>query len=74
MTNVPENIRSAWADVYKLFDANYNMDGSNASWIMYWHQAVKLIDKYGEDISLMEILEAVSSMLAEIIKKREEII
>ena len=28
VTNVPQTIRDAWADVYRLFDVSYNMNGS----------------------------------------------
>lgn len=63
MTNVPKEIRDAWADVYKLFDISYNMDGSDDAWIQYWNRANQLIQKYGDDIPLLEMFEAIGHML-----------
>ena len=36
MTNVPDDVRQAWKELYILFDTNYNMDGSEEAWIEYW--------------------------------------
>jgi len=72
MTNVPEDIRNAWADVYRLFDVSYTMDGSEGAWIQYWEKANTMIQKYGDDIPLLEILEAVAHMLEHYVKKREK--
>lgn len=71
MTNVPEKIREAWADVYRLFDVSYQMDGSDKAWIEYWDKANKLIQKYGDEIPLLELLESVANMIAKFCKDRE---
>lgn len=63
MTNVPQTIRDAWADVYKLFDITYGMDGSEQSWIAYWERANQLILKYGDEIPLLEMFTAVAHMI-----------
>ena len=71
MTNVPQNIRDAWADVYKLFDVSYNMDGSEQAWEEYWNKANALIVKYGDEVPLLELLEQVAHMLEIFVAMRE---
>ena len=63
MTNVPEKIREAWKEVYVLFDTSYDMRNTQQEWIDYWDRANKLVQKYGDDIPLLELLIAVSHML-----------
>ena len=72
MTNVPDKIREAWADVYRLFDVSYQMDGTPLAWIQYWDKANKLVQKYGDDIPLLELLEAVAHMIAKFCEGREK--
>lgn len=63
MTNVPDNVREAWKDLYILFDENYNMDGSQEAWEAYWNQASQLIIKHGDNVPMLKILEAIANML-----------
>jgi len=48
MTNVPQEVREMWADVYRLFDMNYNMKNDADSWKKFWDQAEQLREKYGQ--------------------------
>lgn len=63
MTNVPDDIREAWKDLYILFDENYNMDGSQEAWETYWNQATQLVIKHGDNVPMLCILEAIAQML-----------
>lgn len=63
MTNVPDNVRAAWKDLYILFDTNYGMDGSDKAWEKYWGQATQLIKKYGDEIPVLEMTESIARML-----------
>ena len=72
MTNVPQKIRDAWADVYRLFDASYTMDGSDSAWEEYWNKANAMVQKYGDGIPLLEILEAVAHMLEKFVYGKEK--
>ena len=63
MTNVPDKIRDAWKDLYILFDTNFNIDGSDKAWEKYWNQATELIKKYGDEIPLLEMTEAIARFL-----------
>ena len=71
MTNVPDNIRSAWADVYKLFDVSYNMDESDEAWKQFWDMANKLVVKYGDEIPLLELFESVAHILEIVVARRK---
>ena len=71
MTNVPKEIRDALSDVYKLFDISYNMDGSEDAWIQYWNRANQLIQKYGDDIPLLEMIVAIGHMLETFCNQRK---
>ena len=71
MTNVPKEIRDAWADIYKLFDISYNMDGSEDAWIQYWNRANQLIQKYGDDIPMLRILEAYAGIIEAVLNQKK---
>ena len=63
MTNVPDNIREAWKELYILFDTNYGMDGSDKAWTKYWEQANKLIQKFGAEIPLLEMTVSIAKLI-----------
>ena len=71
MTNVPQPVRDAWADIYKLFDVSYNMDGSDDAWIQYWERANALIKKHGDEIPLLQMCEAIAGMLETFCNQRK---
>ena len=71
MTNVPQKIRDAWADIYKLFDVSYSMDGSDKAWEQYWNKATELIKKYGDDVPMVDILTSVAHMLEFFVEQRK---
>lgn len=72
MTNVPDRIREAWADVYRLFDVSYGMDGSEQAWEQYWNRVNELIQKYGDEIPLLFVLEGTAKMIEFFVKIREK--
>ena len=72
MTNVPQPIRDAWADVYTLFDVSFKMSNDDRDWQDYWGRANELVKKYGDDIPLLEMFTAVAHMLEHFIKQREK--
>lgn len=63
MTNVPDEIRTALADVYKLFDISFLMTGTEDEWKLYWDKANELIQKYGDEIPLLNLLEAYAGII-----------
>jgi len=46
MTNVPQNLREMWSDIYKLFDLNYLMENNLESWNKFLEQANRIYEKY----------------------------
>lgn len=71
MTNVPDDIRAAWKDIYILFDTNYAMDGSQEAWESYWISACELIKKHSETIPMLEVVEAIAHMLEAFVNQRK---
>jgi hypothetical protein len=71
MTNVPDNIREALADCYRLFDISYPMTGTEEEWKQYWDKANKLIQKYGDDIPMLRILEAYAGIIEAVLNQKK---
>lgn len=64
-TNVPENIREMWRDVYILFDTHFLMDTDDQdAWSAFWAEAVKINEKYLEIPCVIDLLSTVSEMIA----------
>ena len=63
MTNVPDDIRNALADAYRLFDISYPMTGTEEEWKQYWDKANKMIQQYGDEIPLLRLLEAYAGII-----------
>ena len=69
MTNVPDNLREMWADIYRLFDSNYLMQHTEEAWNHFWNQAVKIYEKYkGAMPRVMELLAIVGDMIGDRMK------
>lgn len=62
MTNVPQDIRDMWADIYRLFDLHYNMDNTAEAWKKFWDQAGELQEKY-KNPHLLGMVMVVSDMI-----------
>ena len=71
MTNVPDNLREMWADIYRLFDSNYLMQNTEEAWNQFWNQAVKIYEKYKEVMPrVMELLAIVGDMIGDRMKEK----
>lgn len=68
MTNLPDNLREMWADIYRLYDRNYNMENTKEAWNAFWEQAKAIQDKYGQ-VSF-RLVVVVSEMLEEPMKQK----
>lgn len=70
MTNVPQNIRDMWTDLYRLFDSHYLMDiNVQDNWKEYWQKATELISKYQID-GMIDMLSAMAHMITQQAKER----
>lgn len=65
MTNVPNNIREIWADVYRLYDVNYDMPKSPTAWQDYWQQVEAITKKHGSSWELTKMIVLVTELLEE---------
>jgi len=63
MTNVPQNLRDLWKDIYVLFDKNYLMENNKESWDSFWQQAGEITEKYGQSKYLFKMFDLVSFMI-----------
>lgn len=63
MTNVPDDIRSALADAYKVFDISFTMKGTEQDWIEYWNKANNLVKRYGDRIPLLQLMEGYAQII-----------
>ena len=65
MTNVPQNIREMWTDLYKLFDMNYLMEGTDDDWKRFYLKGKELFEKYGQNPRFMDGVMFVSDMISD---------
>lgn len=71
MTNVPEPVRNALADAYKLFDVSYQMNGTEAEWEQYWNRGCELIKKYGDELPLLNLIEGYAKIIESAVNERK---
>lgn len=72
MTNVPDNIRNFWKDVYILFDKNYLMDvSSQDSWEKFWKDGCEIIEKYDIPCTV-DLLSVVSELISKLAAGRKK--
>ena len=65
MTNVPEDIRAFWTELYKLFDVHFRMDtGSQEAWDSFWKDANALWEKSGKKDTYLGLISACADLLA----------
>ena len=65
MTNVPEDIREAWKEVYVLFDTHYLMDNTEEAWLEFWTKAKEIMVRHKEMKHIMDMLVAVADMISD---------
>ena len=71
MTNVPDEIRTALADAYRLFDVTYATEGTDHDWAEYWGKANAMIQEYGDDIPLLNLFVGYASLLQAVFNARK---
>lgn len=64
MTNVPDELRQVWKEIYVLFDTHYQMPNTVESWNKFWDEAKEIIDRHS-DMQLLELIIAVSEMISD---------
>ena len=73
MTNVPDNIRAFWKEVYVLFDTYFRMDVKDAdTWNKFWADAEKIYHLH-EDIPGCELLiHSVAELICNLAERDDE--
>lgn len=70
MTNVPDNIRSIWTDLYKFYDIHYLMNDTADDWTVFWDDAEKIYHRYDGYPLLVKIITAIAEEFETRLKKR----
>ena len=65
MTNVPNELRDMWADLYRLFDAHYRMENTVEAWAVFLNHAKELWEKYDMNKRLRQMIDVVIDMIAD---------
>lgn len=68
MTNVPQNIRNIWTDIYKLFDLFYLMQNTEDDWNKFWTEGKRIWENSGKSHRVMEAISLVSDVIADRMK------
>lgn len=68
MTNVPNELRDMWTDVYKLFDVHYLMENTPEAWELFTERAKAVWEKHGRNKRLMSMICTVIDMIDDRIK------
>lgn len=67
MTNVPDELRQVWKEIYIVFDKNYLMDTSKQeSWNKYWDDATEVLKNHPEVPCLIDLFGTMSEMIGKL--------
>ena len=64
MTNVPDELRQVWKEIYVLFDTHYQMPNTAEAWNKFWDEAKGIMDRHS-DMQLLELIVVVSEMISD---------
>ena len=72
MTNVPDDIRSIWTDLYKLFDIHFKMDVNSAEdWTKFWNDGSEIWEKSGRNRFVLALINDTADYIISCAKSRE---
>lgn len=72
MTNVPQNLRDLWSDIYILFDRNYLMPNTQEAWDSFWKQAMQIQSKYENECPyLFKMFDVVTTIIESRMRQEE---
>ena len=72
MTNVPNQLRDMWADLYRLFDSHYLMENTVEAWAKFLNSAKELWEKYGQSHRVIVMINVITDMIADRIDSDKE--
>lgn len=71
MTNLPDNLRDLWKQLYVLFDRHYLMDiSSEEEWKSFWDDAIQIKNRHDTVPCLVDLLATLSDMIAKMAQER----
>lgn len=72
-TNVPDDLRSVWTDLYVLFDNHFLMDlDSQEAWEKYWTDVQALIEKWHYMPCLIDFVSTIAEFIVKMRKRQEK--
>lgn len=72
MTNVPNDLRDMWTDLYKLFDIHYRMENTVEEWGKFLNHAKEVWEKHNRNERLMSMINIVIDMIGDRIRADEK--
>jgi len=73
MTNVPDDLRQMWKDVYVLFDSNYLLENTEEAWKAYWDKAAKIYGEYASKYpQILDMINIATEIIEARIKREEQ--
>ena len=72
MTNVPNELRDMWTDLYKLFDIHYRMENTVEEWGKFLNHAQEVWEKHNRNERLISMINIVIDMIGDRIKADEK--
>ena len=71
MTNLPDNLRDLWKQLYVLFDRHYLMDiSSEEEWKSFWNDAIQIKNRHDTVPCLVDLLATLSDMIVKVAQER----
>lgn len=73
MTNVPDDVREIWTDLYKLFDLHYKMDIHSAEdWTKYWNQGSLIWEKSNRNRFVLALINDTADFIISCSENRKK--
>lgn len=72
-TNVPDDVRAMWTDLYRFFDTHYLMNTSSVeAWTEFWQTGADLTLKHEKIPCTFDFVNVIAEMLTKIAAGRKK--
>ena len=73
MTNVPNDLRSVWTDLYVLFDKHFLMNlDSQEDWNKFWADASAIVEKWEYMPCLIDFVSTIAEFITKMQKRQNK--
>ena len=69
MTNVPDENRELWTDLYKFYDIHYLMGNTAEDWSTFWDDAEQIYKRHDGKPLLIKFITAIAEDFESRLKK-----